>query len=171
MEKTFIYQSGKQFLREAKKFFFKNFHQQKILNKRILFHLDGKGFYSFCFCWWKPSLKLGTINCLKNNLLFGNGNQGESNFKKLTIFRLIETDFRAFFLQVETIIEIRRNSVFIKYSCKGKLIHGRENGFSGQRKSLFFSIFQILLPVFSRLVKNYFSTKFFIPAGENGFSG
>ena len=49
---------------------------------------------------------------------------------KTNLFRLMETDFRASFLLVETIIEIRQNSVFKKYSSKGKLIHGRGNGFS-----------------------------------------
>ena len=41
------------------------------------------------------------------------------------------TDFRAFFRLVKTIIEIRRNSVFKKYFCNGKVIHGGGNGFSG----------------------------------------
>ena len=42
----------------------------------------------------------------------------------------METDFIASFLQVETIIEIIQILVFKKHSCMGKLIHGRENGFS-----------------------------------------
>ena len=40
-------------------------------------------------------------------------------------------DFRAFFLLVETIIEIRQNLIFKKYSSKGKLVDGKENRFSG----------------------------------------
>ena len=48
-------------------------------------------------------------------------------FLKTNLILLMETDFRAFFLLVEIIIEITRNSVFKKYSCKGKLIHGRGN--------------------------------------------
>ena len=46
-------------------------HQQKKLNKTILFHLDKKGFYSFCFSQQK--LKLGRIQFLKNNLIPANG--------------------------------------------------------------------------------------------------
>ena len=49
----------------------------------------------------------------------------------------METDFRAFFLLVETIIEIGRNSDFKKYSYEGKFIRGRRNGFSGWWKSVF----------------------------------
>ena len=43
----------------------------------------------------------------------------------------METYFRVFFALEETIIEIRRNPIFKKYYCQGKLIHGRGNGFSG----------------------------------------
>ena len=50
-------------------------------NLKMLFHLDRKRFYSFYFCWWKPLLKLGRIQFLKNNLLPGNEKQGESNIK------------------------------------------------------------------------------------------
>ena len=57
-------------------------------------------------------MKLGRIKVLKNNLLHVNGNQGEPNFLKATLFRLTEMDFRALFLLVETIIEIRQNSIF-----------------------------------------------------------
>ena len=39
-------------------------------------------------------------------------------------------DFRAFFLLVETFIEIRRNLIFKKYSYKRKFIPARVNGFS-----------------------------------------
>ena len=39
----------------------------------------------------------------------------------------METDFSAFFLLVETIIRIRLNSVFKKYSCKGKQMVGEKN--------------------------------------------
>ena len=38
-------------------------------------------------------------------------------FKKVTLFRPMETDFRAFFQLVETIIKVRRNPIFKKYSC------------------------------------------------------
>ena len=76
MEKIVYHSPEKLFLLGAKKFFFKNwptrfdngFLSQKTLNKIILFHLDRKGFYSFCFSWWKPLLKLGRIKFLKNNL-------------------------------------------------------------------------------------------------------
>ena len=43
----------------------------------------------------------------------------------------METDFRTFFLLVETIIEIGQNSVFKKIFLQGEAIHGRGNGFSG----------------------------------------
>ena len=45
-------------------------HWQKKLNKTILFYLDKKGFYSFCFSQQK--LKLGRIQFLKNNLIPAN---------------------------------------------------------------------------------------------------
>ena len=43
----------------------------------------------------------------------------------------METDFRAFSLLVETIIEIRRDPIFKTYSCWGKIIPARRNRFSG----------------------------------------
>ena len=49
----------------------------------------------------------------------------------------METYFRVFFVLEETIIEIRRNSIFKKCYRQGKLIHGRGNGFSGEWKALF----------------------------------
>ena len=151
------------------------------------YYLDRKEFSSFCFCWWKPLLKLERIKFLKNNLIFLlmeiiGGIQflkvtlfwqmetvlelsfcqwkplqklerikflknnlifllmeiiGGIQFLKVTLFWQMETDFRAFFLLVETIIEIRRNSVFKKYFCQGKLVRGRENEFLGQWKSFF----------------------------------
>ena len=61
----------------------------------------------------------------------------------------METDFRAFFLLVETIIEIGRNSDFKKYSYEGKFIRGRRNGFSGWWKSFFFLIFRDSCKFFS----------------------
>ena len=60
----------------------------------------------------EPLLKLERINLFKKNLLPANGNQDESNFQKVNLLQLMEIDFMAFFLLVETIIEIRRNSVF-----------------------------------------------------------
>ena len=51
---------------------------------------------------------------LKDNLLPANGNKGETNFSKVLLLRLMETDFRAFFLLVKTIIEIRQNPIFKK---------------------------------------------------------
>ena len=91
MEKTFFHQPEKQFLLRRKKFFFKNwpprfdnsFHQQKTLNKRTLFHLDRKGLYSCCFCWWKPLLELSKIQLLKNIPASG------------SLFMVEETDFPA----------------------------------------------------------------------------
>ena len=121
---------------------------QILFSKTILFHLDGKGFHSFCFCWWKPLFQLERIKFLKNNLLpanGANGNQEEPNFQKVILFRLMKTDFRAFFLLLETIIEIRQNSIFKRYYCQEKFICGRRNRFSGQGKTFFFSIFQRLL--------------------------
>ena len=56
--------------------------------------------------------------------------RGNPVFLKMTLFQLMETDFRAFFLLVETIIEIRQNLSFEKYSCSGKLVRGKEIGFS-----------------------------------------
>ena len=81
----------------------------------------------------------------------------------------METDFSAFFLLVETIIRIRLNSVFKKYSWKGKRMVG-EKIFPANRNHSPPPIFQRLLSVFFRLVEKYFSTKLFIPAGGNGFS-
>ena len=46
-----------------------------------------------------------------------------------------------------------------------------ERDFPASRNHLFLSVFQRLLSVFLRIVEKYFSTKSFIPAGGNGFSG
>ena len=83
----------------------------------------------------------------------------------------METDFRAFFLLVETIIEIRRNSVFKKYSCKRSLFMVGETDFPTSGDHFFFSIFKRLPSVLFRLEEKYFSTESFIPAGGNRFSG
>ena len=77
-------------------------------------------------------------------------------------------DFRAFLLLGETINEIRRNSVFKNIPVRGNLFAVRETDFSAIG---FYSIFQRLLSVFFRLVEKYFSTKSFIPAGGNRYSG
>ena len=77
-------------------------------------------------------------------------------------------DFRAFLLLGETINEIRRNSVFKNIPVRRNLFVVRETDFSAIG---FFSIFQRLLSVFFRLVEKYFSTKSFIPAGGNRYSG
>ena len=83
----------------------------------------------------------------------------------------METDFRAFFLLVETIIKIRRNSVFKKYSCKGKLIMVGETDF-GLVETIFLLHFsETPVSFFFRQIEKYFSTKSFIPAGGNRFSG
>ena len=65
---------------------FKSF--KKALNKKILFPLDKK-----------------SVSTSRNE---------EKTVQKflLTLFRLTETDFRALYLLVETIVEIRQNSVF-----------------------------------------------------------
>ena len=57
--------------------------------------------------------------------------KGNWKSKKVNLFRLTETDFRAFFLLVEAIIKVRQSSVFRKYSWQGKLIRGKGNGFWG----------------------------------------
>ena len=46
-----------------------------------------------------------------------------------------------------------------------------ETDFPASGNYFFLSIFQRLLPFFFLLVEKYFSTKSFIPAGGNGFSG
>ena len=71
----------------------------------------------------------------------------------MTLFQLMGTDFRAFFLLVETITGIRRNPIFKKCFCWGKQIFrlmeaisflhfsetlARGNGFSGWWKPLYF---------------------------------
>ena len=89
-------------------------------------------------------------------------------------------DSRAFFLVVESIIEVRRNPIFFKkfllgedYSCKWT-----SNFLASGKHS--FSVFQIFLPVIIacdfldipfRLAEKYFSIKSFSPASGNGFSG
>ena len=80
----------------------------------------------------------------------------------------METDFRAFFLLVETTIEIRRNSIFKKHKG-GSLLAVEETDFPARGNHFFFSIFQRLLSPFFRLVEKYFSMKSFIPAGETDF--
>ena len=52
-------------------------------------------------------------------------------FKKVTLFWL-GTDFRAFFLHVESIIEIMRNPIFLKnIPARGRLFVQVDNWFSG----------------------------------------
>ena len=43
----------------------------------------------------------------------------------------METEFRAFFLLVETITEIRRNTIFKKYPYQEKFIPAKGNGSFG----------------------------------------
>ena len=83
----------------------------------------------------------------------------------------METDFRAFFLLVETIIEIRRNSVFKNIPARGSLFMVEETDFPASGNHFFFLYFSETLISFFRLVEKYFSTKSFIPAGGSGFSG
>ena len=61
----------------------------------------------------------------------------------------METDFRAFFLLVETIIEIRQNSIFLKNYCYEKLIPGRET--AGKL------VETIFLSIFSEIPVSFFS--------------
>ena len=51
-------------------------------------------------------------------------------------------DFRAFFLLLEAIIEIRWNPIFEKYSCLGKVIPSRGNGYSGYWKPVISPFFR-----------------------------
>ena len=85
----------------------------------------------------------------------------------------METDFRAFFLLMETIIEIRRNPMFIKYFCQGKLIPVGEIDFLASENH-FFVHFSGTLASDSRKVffpssRKVFFNKFLIPASGNGF--
>ena len=48
--KKLFFTSQKNSFYQEQKLFDNGFHQQKPLNKRILFHLVKKGFCSFCFC-------------------------------------------------------------------------------------------------------------------------
>ena len=71
----------------------------------------------------------------------------------------METDFRAFFLLVETIIEIRQNPFFLDIPANGSLFLLGKTDFLASENHIFF-IFQGLLPaiVFFPLVEKYFST-------------
>ena len=77
----------------------------------------------------------------------------------MTLFQLMETDFGTFFLLLETIIEIRQNSIFKKYYCSGNLIRGRRNGFSGVSNHFFLHFSKTRVSFFFRLVEKCFSTK------------
>ena len=62
---------------------------------------------------------------------------------------IFKTNFRAFFLLVETIIEIRRNSVFKNIPARGSLFMVGETDLTASGNHFFFSIFQRILSVFS----------------------
>ena len=75
---------------------------------------------------------IGGIQSLKSDLILANGN-----------------GFWTFFLIVETIIEIRCNSIFEKYYCYGKLIRGRGNAFPASGNHFFSSFFRDSCKIFS----------------------
>ena len=81
----------------------------------------------------------------------------------------METDFRAFFLLVETIIEIRRNSIFKKHNCQRSLFVVGETDFPAGGNHFFLSFTEHLVSFFC-LLEKYFSKLSFVPAGGNGFS-
>ena len=64
--------------------------------------------------WFKNMFLLDKKN------LSASGNEGESNFFKVTLFWQ-GADSRAFFLLVESIIEIRQNPFFKKILARGRL--------------------------------------------------
>ena len=115
-------------------------------------------------------MKLERISFKKNNLIFLLREIRGNPIFKSNLFPANGNGLRTFFLLKETIIKTRQNSVFKKYSCQGKLIRGRRNGFSCQWKSCFSSFYQRLLPVFFCQVEKYFSTKSFISAGGIEFT-
>ena len=147
MEKAVFYQPEKQFLLGAKKFFFKNwpprfdngFHQQKTQNtisprqERIL---------QLLFLLVETIIKIRKNQILKKITFFLVMEIRGIQFLKINLIPANGNGFRAFFLLGEIIIEIRRNSVFRIYSCKRKLIHGRGNGLSRQRKPFFSPFFR-----------------------------
>ena len=76
------------------------------------------------------------------------------------------------FLLVETNTEIRKNLFFKKNCCYGKLNPAPgETHFPASRDHLFPTFFRDSCQFFPRLVWKYFSTKSFIPASGNRFSG
>ena len=84
-------------------------------------------------------------------------------------------DSRDFFQLVQSIIEIRRNSIFLK-----KFLLGEDYSYKWTTDFLaigdhYFFVFQKFLPVIEFfgicLAGKYFSIKSFIAASENGLSG
>ena len=81
----------------------------------MLFHLDRKGFYSF-FLLVKTAIEIKNPVCKIHPSSCYWKLRG-IQFLKSILPRLMETDFRTFFLLAKTITEIRRNPIFKKYSC------------------------------------------------------
>ena len=64
----------------------------------------------------------------------------------------MKVDFRAFFLLVEIITEIRRSPIFNRYSYYGKLLFLSRKLMSRLLETIFFSIFQRLLILFNEIL-------------------
>ena len=80
-------------------------------------------------------------------------------------------DSRSFFLLVESIIEIRWNTIFLKHSYWGKIIPASGQLIFWIVEIIFLHFLEIPTSDFLRLVEKYISTKSFIPASWNEFSG
>ena len=65
-------------------------------------------------------------------------------YLKVTLFRLIETDLRAFFLLVETIIKIRQIQFLKNISARGSLFVVGETDFPASGNHLFSSFSRLL---------------------------
>ena len=83
----------------------------------------------------------------------------------------MDRDSRSFFLLVESIIEIRWNPIFLKHSYWGKIIPASEQLIFWIVEIILLHFLEIPTSDFLCLVEKHFSTKSFIPASWNEFSG
>ena len=89
----------------------------------------------------------------------------------MALFWLIEADFRAFILLVETIIEIRRNIQYLKNISAREILFLEEEMDFPASGNHFFPFLRDSCQFLFRLVEKYFSTKSFIPVSGNRFFG
>ena len=134
------------------------------------YYLDRKEFSSFCFCWWKPLLKLERIKFLKNNLIFLLMEIiGGIQFLKVTLFWQMETVLELSFCQWKPLQKLDEIQFLENTSVRGSLFVVGKTNFQASGNHFFLHFVETPVSFF-RLEEKYFSKKFFILAGGNGFA-